>query len=188
MIIQLALPGLLLATPKRHGDQRGVFFEGYRKDAWAAAGVIDDFIQDNVSFSNEAGVIRGLHFQSPPHAQAKLVRCSRGEVLDVVVDLRVGSPAYGKHLSLRLSEDTGEVLYVPAGYAHGFCTLRPGCEVVYKCSDYYAPECDRGLAFDDPDLAIDWPVARASAILSDKDARQPAFKGFVSPFRFGGDA
>lgn len=180
------IAGLILVKPKKHGDARGHFFESFRRDRWREGGVDADFVQDNQSHSVERGVIRGLHFQRPPHAQAKLVRCSRGSILDVAVDIRKDSPTYGKHVAIELSAENALQLYIPVGFAHGFCTLEPNSELQYKCSDYYAPECDAGLAFDDPDLGISWPVQVDQAILSDKDARQPPFAGFVSPFVYHG--
>lgn len=176
------IPDLVLVKPKRHSDARGYFFESYRKDEWSQGGVDCDFVQDNQSLSVESGVVRGLHFQAPPRAQAKLIRCSKGAILDVAVDIRNDSPTYGQHVAVELSPENALQLYVPVGFAHGFCTLQPDTEVQYKCSDYYSPEHDAGLAFDDPTLRIRWPVAKANVILSGKDSRQPAFLSFRSPF------
>ena len=184
MFERLVIPELVKVTPKRFSDSRGFFFESYREDSWTALGVDAVFVQDNHSLSVEVGVVRGLHFQRQPHAQAKLVRCTRGSVFDVAVDIRKGAPTYGRYAGVTLSANNGVQLYVPVGFAHGFCTLEPNSELQYKCSDYYAPECDAGLAFDDPDIGIDWPIDLSRAILSDKDRGQPAFRGFESPFTY----
>jgi len=179
---ELALSGIYLLSPKKFGDDRGFFSETFKMRDFndIAPGV--ELVQDNHSFSKDVGVIRGLHFQLPPHAQGKLVRVPNGRVLDVVVDLRTGSPTYGQHLSVELSGDNWQQLWVPAGFAHGFCTLEPNTEFCYKVSSYYAPESDSGIAFDDPDLAIEWPVDMP--ILSDKDSKLQSFKDFISPFQF----
>lgn len=187
MFEHLPIAGLILCKPTRHADARGYFSESWRRDLWSEAGVDVDFVQDNHSLSLDVGTVRGLHFQTPPHAQAKLVRCTRGAILDVAVDIRAGSPTYGRHVAIELTPDNGLQLFIPAGFAHGFCTLKPMSEVQYRCSAYYAQANDAGLAFDDPDLAIAWPVTRSSALLSDKDARQPAFVAFASPFAYGGE-
>lgn len=162
-----------LITPKFWRDDRGFFVETFRVDRLAEAGVAVTFVQDNHSLSVTPGTIRGLHYQTEPHPQAKLVRCVRGAILDVAVDLRRASPTYGRHVAVRLSADDGRQLYVPVGFAHGFCTLEPHTEVIYKVSDYYDPACDKGLAWDDPALAIAWPVSAGSAVLSAKDTKQP---------------
>jgi dTDP-4-dehydrorhamnose 3,5-epimerase len=156
--------------------------ESYRVDRWREAGIDVDFVQDNHSLSSEAGVVRGMHFQRPPHAQAKLIRCTHGSVLDVAVDIRAGSPWFGKHVAVVLSAENGCQLYVPAGFAHGFCTLEPNSELQYKVSDYYAPDCDAGIMFDDSALGIDWPVAGGKAILSDKDRRLPKLADLPDQF------
>ncbi|MGC1489328.1 MAG: dTDP-4-dehydrorhamnose 3,5-epimerase, partial [Albidovulum sp.] len=150
----------------------------------AAAGIHYDFVQDNHSYSRDVGTVRGLHFQSPPHAQTKLVRCGRGAVLDVAVDIRKGSPTYGKWLGVELSADNGKQLLIPAGFLHGFATILPDSELLYKCSDVYAPDCDGAVRFDDPDFGIDWGIDPARAILSDKDSAAPLFKDFSSPFTY----
>jgi dTDP-4-dehydrorhamnose 3,5-epimerase len=173
-------------VPKRFADARGWFAETYQRDRFQAAGVDADFVQDNHSYSAPAFTLRGVHFQTPPHAQAKLVRCLRGRIWDVAVDLRAGSPTYGQWLSAELTAERGEQLYVPAGFGHGFLTLEPDCEVAYKTSAFYAPASDSGIAWDDPDLAIAWPLAGEAPQLSDKDARLPALKDFVSPFAYDG--
>lgn len=184
IVEELDIPGLRLITPKRHGDSRGFFSEVYNRTAFEESGIHGDFVQDNHSFSSQRGVIRGLHFQSPPHAQGKLVRVTRGAVLDVVVDIRQGSPTFGRHVAVELSADNWKQLWVPPGFAHAFCTLSRDVEFLYKVTDYYAPECDHGLAFDDPDLGIDWPVTSAEAILSDKDRNHPRLKDLPAFFDY----
>lgn len=170
---RLAIPGPLLISARRFGDARGLFMETYSRRDFAALGIAEEFVQDNHSVSNPVGTLRGLHFQLPPRAQAKLVRVLRGRVLDVIVDLRAGSPTRGRHISAELSAENGTMLYVPTGFAHGFVTREPATEVAYKVTDTYAPDCDRGLAWDDPALGIAWGVTAAEAILSDKDRRWP---------------
>jgi dTDP-4-dehydrorhamnose 3,5-epimerase len=176
--------GVVLLTPRRFGDARGFFEETFNARAMAEVGIDTHFVQDNHSFSTEQGTLRGLHFQCPPHAQAKLVRCGRGRLLDVAVDIRRGSPTYGRWVSAELSFDNGAMFYLPAGIAHGLLTLEPDTEVVYKCSDFYAPETEGALMWNDPDLAIDWGTD-APPILSEKDARAGSFADFTSPFEFG---
>ncbi len=173
MAWRFAIPGPLMVQPKRFDDHRGFFLESYSTRDYAALGVTESFVQDNHSLSAAVGTVRGLHFQVPPRAQAKLVRVLRGRLLDIVVDLRRSSPHYGQHVAAELSAENAVQLYIPTGFAHGFCTLEPNTEIVYKVSDFYAPECDRGLAWDDPELALPWPVRAAAAQLSDKDRRQP---------------
>jgi len=175
-----------LLRTKRFGDDRGWFAETYSARRLAELGIDTAFVQDNQSLSRPAGVLRGLHFQRPPHAQAKLVRCLRGRIWDVAVDLRAGSPTYGRWTGLELSGDNGLQLYIPQGFAHGFLTLEPDCEVAYKASDVYAPSCEGGLAWDDPDLAIAWPLPVSPPILSEKDLALPAFADFRSPFDYDG--
>ncbi len=160
--------------PDRHQDARGFFSETYSRRALAEAGIDTEFVQDNHSLSVLQGTLRGLHFQTPPAAQAKLVRVVRGAIVDVAVDIRVGSPSYGRHVSCRLSAEEWNQLYVPVGFAHGFCTLEPDTEVIYKVSAYYAPEHDRGLLWNDPALAIDWPVSEP--LLSEKDRSHPLLR------------
>jgi dTDP-4-dehydrorhamnose 3,5-epimerase len=164
---------VLIVRPTRLGDARGWFSEIYNEAAFRAAGVEARFIQDNQSRSELAGTLRGLHFQGPPHAQAKLVRCTRGRLLDVIVDIRKGSPRFGQHTTLELSEAEEKQVFVPEGFAHGFCTLEPGTEVTYKVSAGYAPGSDFGLAFDDPALAIAWPFPVGELTLSDRDRKHP---------------
>ena len=150
-----SLPGVLILTPKRFGDSRGFFCESWNREAMKNAGLDIDFVQDNHSMSSKRGTIRGLHFQAPPHAQTKLVRCGRGCLLDVAVDIRKGSPTYGHWVGVELSYENGKQLLVPAGFLHGFVTRMPDTEIIYKCSDRYAQECDGAVRFDDPDIAID---------------------------------
>jgi dTDP-4-dehydrorhamnose 3,5-epimerase len=168
-----SIPDVLLVEPARHGDARGFFSEVWKKSALAAAGFMAEFVQDNHSWSKEAGVLRGLHFQRPPRAQGKLVRCTRGRILDVAVDIREGSPTYGRHVALELSAGNWRQLWVPPGFAHGFLTLEPDCEVLYKVDAEYDREADGGIAWDDPALGIAWPLPPGGAILSDKDRKAP---------------
>lgn len=172
--------------PRRFEDPRGWFSETYQRDRFKAAGIDADFVQDNQSLSRPAGTLRGIHFQTPPHTQAKLVRCLKGRIWDVAVDLRRGSPTYGQWVATELTAARGEQLYVPAGFGHAFLTLEPDTEVAYKTSDFYAPDCDGGIAWDDPDLAISWPLPGAAPGLSEKDAKLPRLKDFVSPFAYDG--
>jgi dTDP-4-dehydrorhamnose 3,5-epimerase len=178
--------GLLVLTPPRFGDNRGFFSENWNAKRAAAAGIDVDFVQDNHSMSHDIGTVRGLHFQSPPHAQAKLVRCGRGRFMDVAVDIRLGSPTYGRSFTIDLSYENGRQLFIPAGFLHGFITREADTEIIYKCSDYYAPECDGAVRFDDPQLAIDWGIETGAAILSDKDAKACYMADFKSPFTFEG--
>lgn len=172
-IEETEISGLKLIMPARYGDHRGFFSEVYNRQAFAKAGLELDFVQDNHSFSVEAGTIRGLHFQSPPFAQAKLVRVARGRVLDVAVDIRRSSPTYGRHFAVELSAENWRQLLVPIGFAHGFCTLEANTEVLYKVTNTYSAANDLGLAFDDPALGVDWGLDLARATLSDKDRRHP---------------
>ncbi|SOB81052.1 dTDP-4-dehydrorhamnose 3,5-epimerase [Sphingomonas guangdongensis] len=176
-----------LVRPKRHGDARGWFTETYNRDTFAALGISCVFVQDNHSLSGPAFTLRGLHFQAPPRAQDKLVRCIRGRIFDVAVDVRRGSPTYGRWVGAELSAENGDQLFIPVGFAHGFVTLEPDCEVTYKCSDTYAPDADGGLSWDDPDIAVDWPLPPGrTPELSAKDGRQPSLVGFDSPFPYDG--
>ena len=172
-VFDLEIPAVKLISPTRFGDSRGWFSETYRADVLAAAGVTDALVQDNQSFSAQVGTVRGLHFQVAPFAQAKLVRVLQGAILDVAVDLRRSSLTYGQHLAVRLDAENGEQLFVPAGFAHGFCTLEPDTMIAYKVSAYYSRECDRGVRWDDPVFGITWPVTDATAVLSDKDRVAP---------------
>ncbi|SFS19559.1 dTDP-4-dehydrorhamnose 3,5-epimerase [Yoonia litorea] len=181
-IQKTSIPDVKVIIPKRHGDERGFFSESWNRAALASEGIEFDFVQDNHSLSREAGTVRGLHFQTPPHAQAKLVRCGRGRLLDIAVDIRKGSPFYGSWVSVELSFENGRQLLIPAGFAHGFVTLEADTEIIYKCSDYYAPACDRSLQFDDPDIGIDWGISREDAILSEKDAQAVRLADLDNPF------
>lgn len=188
-IDQTGIPGLLVITPRRFGDARGFFAETWNRDTFAAQGITTKFVQDNHSVSAQVGTVRGLHFQAPPRAQAKLVRCGRGVIFDVAADIRRGSPTYERWFGIELSFENGRQLLIPAGFAHGFVTRAPETEIVYKCSDVYAPETEGALRFDDPDIGIDWGMGATPPILSDKDAAAGAFAGFDSPFTYqGGDA
>jgi dTDP-4-dehydrorhamnose 3,5-epimerase len=171
----LGISGLLLISPKRHGDERGWFSEVFREDTFRREAGDITFVQHNQSYSKPKGTVRGLHFQLEPKAQGKLVRCPRGRVLDVAVDLRASSPTCGRHVTVELSAENGRQLWVPAGFAHGFCTLEEDCELAYMVTNYYSPEHDRGLRWNDPTLGIDWPVTEGDALLSPKDTRQPLF-------------
>jgi len=175
-IVETVLPEVKIVVLARHGDARGFFAETYQRERFAAAGIDIAFVQDNHAHNRDAGVVRGLHFQSPPRWQAKLVRVGHGRIFTVAVDLRPSSPRFGRHASATLTATQGEQLFVPLGFAFGYCTLEPDCDVLYKVSDYYAPALDRGLAWDDPDLAIAWPASGDRAILSDKDRRHPRLK------------
>lgn len=182
MIESTSVDDLFVITPNRISDQRGFFSETYSSKALETCGFSDSFVQDNHSLSRSPGVIRGLHFQKPPFPQAKLIRVLKGAIFDVAVDLRSASPSYGKHFGIELSSENWKQLLVPVGFAHGFCTLQPDTEIAYKVTDFYSPECDAGLRWDDPGLGIDWPVDASKAILSEKDRQQPMFADFVSPF------
>jgi dTDP-4-dehydrorhamnose 3,5-epimerase len=171
--------------PVRHADARGCFSEIFREDRLREAGIETAFVQENHSLSRDGGVVRGLHFQIPPMAQAKLVRVVAGAILDVAVDIRQGSPSWGRHVAIVLRAAEGNQLYVPEGFAHGFCTLEPNTEVIYKVNRYYSREHDFGLAWNDPALAIPWPVGEDAAVLSDKDRHQPLLARLPAYFRYG---
>lgn len=183
-ITPTALPGVMEITPARFGDHRGFFSETWNRAALAEAGIDIDFCQDNHSLSAERHTLRGLHFQAPPHAQDKLVRVIAGTVLDVAVDIRTGSPTYGQWVAVPLSAEAGNQMFVPAGFAHGFLTLTPDCQVIYKCSAFYAPEADAAIRWDDPDLAIDWGVDAGDLTLSGKDKVAPLLSEITSPFTY----
>lgn len=174
-----AIPDVKVLIPNRIGDERGFFAETYSRRLLISMGVDSDFVQDNHSLSRSAGVLRGLHYQLSPMAQGKLIRVIRGSILDVVVDIRRGSPTFGKHVAVEMSAENFKLIYVPAGFAHGFLTLRPDTEVLYKVSAYYSPAHDRGILWNDPDLGIDWGVGRERGVtgeglvLSEKDRRHP---------------
>lgn len=180
------LPGVIIITPARFGDDRGFFSESWSRKALQDQGLKYDFVQDNHSLSEKVGTIKGLHFQSPPHAQDKLVRCGRGRLFDVAVDIRLGSPTYGKWVGEELSFENGRQLLIPAGFLHGFVTREPNTEIVYKCTDYYTPECDGAIRFDDPDIEIDWSLPEGMTVrLCDKDARAGLLRDFITPFSYG---
>ena len=172
-ITSLAIPDVRLVVPDRFGDARGFFSETYSRRDFAAGGIADEFVQDNHSRSASTGTVRGLHYQLPPFAQGKLIRVLKGSILDVAVDIRRGSPSFGDHVAVTLTAEAGNQLYVPAGFAHGFCTLEPDTEVAYKVTDYYSREHDRGIRWNDPALGIDWPVGAEAAVLSAKDVALP---------------
>lgn len=184
-IERLAIEDVVLLRPRRFEDERGWFSEVWNARTFAALGLDLAFVQDNHSLSRPVGTIRGLHFQIPPHAQGKLVRCVRGAIRDVAVDIRVGSPTYGRHVAVDLTAENGLMLWVPEGFAHGFATLEPDSEVLYKVTGFYDRESDRGLAFDDPALGIDWGVRPEAAHLSDKDRRHPRLAELEPAFRYG---
>ena len=181
-IDDLGIAAVKMLAPGKHGDHRGFFSEVYNRRTLAEAGIGIEFVQDNHSLSAEKGTVRGLHFQTPPYAQDKLVRVVRGAVFDVAVDLRRGSPTYGQHVSAVLSAEAWNQLLAPIGFAHGFMTLEPDTEVLYKVSNYYAPDHDQGILWNDPALGIAWPIPEAQAILSDKDRRQPHLAELATPF------
>lgn len=173
--IKTPIEGVIVIEPKVFTDPRGFFYESYRKKLFAQNGIKDDFVQDNVSFSAK-GVLRGLHYQIAPRAQAKLMRVLRGSVYDVAVDIRPRSGTFGKFFSLTLSAENQKMLYIPEGFAHGFCVLEEGTEFMYKVSDYYSPEHERGILWSDPAIAIPWPKIDRAFILSEKDKKYPVLK------------
>lgn len=176
-----------LLKPRRFGDSRGWFSESYSERSCEQLGIDARFVQDNHSFSAPRFTLRGLHFQTPPTGQAKLVRCSRGRIFDVAVDVRRGSPSYGRWVGAELSADGGDQLFVPVGFAHGFLTLEPDCEVLYKASAFYSPADDGGIRWDDPAIGIEWPLPPGAEVLtSDKDALLPSLSEFDSPFPYDG--
>ncbi len=182
-IYELAMPGVYLLEPEKHGDDRGFFSETYNKCVFESFGLGTGFVQDNHSLSAQKGTVRGLHFQTPPDAQAKLVRVLRGAIQDVCVDIRRGSPTFGQHIAVTLTAKNWKQLWVPEGIAHGFCTLEPDTEVLYKVSRYYAPAHDKGLAWDDPDLGISWSLDEgATPVLSDKDRNYPCLSALPAYF------
>ena len=178
----LAIADVKLITPKKFGDARGFFSETWNEKAFNEAGIAVRFVQDNHAFSEPKGTVRGLHFQTAPMAQDKLVRVTRGAILDVAVDVRRSSPAFGRHVAAVLSAENWAQLWVPKGFAHGYVTLEPDTEVIYKVTEYYSPANDKGILWDDPALGIDWPVARDKALLSDKDKMQPRLADLAAAF------
>jgi len=181
-VTPLEIEAVKLIRPRRFADERGYLVETWNRKTFASAGVEIDFVQDNCSLSRFVGTIRGLHFQRPPAAQAKLVRAICGRVFDVAVDLRADSPTFGRFVSVELTAEGGEQLLVPVGFAHGFCTLEPDTQVAYKASQFYAPEHDTGIIWNDPDLGIDWPLAGRQPTISDKDRRLPRLAESNPPF------
>ena len=181
-VIPTDIQGVFIIEPRVFGDARGYFFESFSaRDFARETGIEVDFVQDNESFSRY-GVLRGLHFQMPPYAQAKLVRVVQGAVLDVAVDLRSGSPTYGRHVAAELTAENHRQFFMPKGIAHGFSVLSPEVNFQYKCDEYYHPESEGALAWDDPDLAIDWKLPADKVLLSEKDKHHPAFRSFSTPF------
>jgi dTDP-4-dehydrorhamnose 3,5-epimerase len=183
-ITALSIPDVKLIEPNVINDKRGVFLESYSVRSFKQAGIECAFVQDNYSLSINAGVIRGLHFQLPPFAQAKLIWVTKGRIWDVALDLRGFSPTYGQYTSIELSHKAPQMLYIPVGFAHGFVSMEPNCEVQYKADNYYAPDHDAGILWSDPDIAIDWPIKNNDVILSDKDAALPAFADLQNNFDY----
>lgn len=182
-LLSTPIPDLKLLAPRVFGDSRGWFYESYNAETLKALGIHVDFVQDNRSFSAKKGTLRGLHFQKAPHAQSKLLSCTRGEILDVAVDLRKGSPTYLQHAAVRLSAQNKHMLFLPKGFAHGFLTLTDDVEVFYKVDDYYAPDCDRSIRFDDPQIAVPWDVSDPT--LSEKDRLAPLLCDSDADFTYG---
>jgi dTDP-4-dehydrorhamnose 3,5-epimerase len=180
------LADVKILIPRRFGDARGFFCESWNSRTMADHGIHLDFVQDNHSLSAQAGTVRGLHFQAPPNAQVKLVRCGRGRLFDVAVDIRKGSPSYGQWFGVELSFENGKQLLIPAGFLHGFATREPDTEIIYKCTDYYAPESDSAVRFDDPDIGVDWGLDGVTPHLSVKDDAAQMFRDFDSPFAWEG--
>ncbi len=185
-IVATAIPEVKVIIPDRFGDHRGFFSETYNRRQFVKNGIDLDFVQDNLSFSAQKWTVRGLHFQNPPFAQDKLVNVFKGSVLDVSVDIRKGSPTFGRYVAVVLNAEEGEQLLVPAGFAHGFCTLEPDTQVFYKVTNYYTPEHEKGVYWADPDIGIDWPVAEAEAHLSEKDGRLPRLADLPDYFVYEG--
>ena len=183
-IIPQAIPNILVIEPQSHSDERGYFIETFRQDKLEdALGFNVNFVQDNESKSSK-GVLRGLHFQLAPHAQSKLVRVIEGSVLDVAVDIRRGSPSFGQHVAIKLSDVNKKQMFVPRGFAHGYIVLTDTATFAYKVDNYYSPECERGLAFDDTDLSINWLLSKDQLLLSDKDTQQPRLAELTEYFDF----
>lgn len=180
----LDIPEVKLVTPRRFADDRGFFSETYNARAWSEAGIAADFVQDNHSRSVARGTVRGLHFQAPPHAQAKLVRVLQGRIFDVAVDVRAGSPTFGRWVGAELDAETGTQIFVPQGFLHGFMTLEDDTHVVYKVDDFYSPECDGCVRYDDPVIGIDWPIGTSDVKLSAKDEAAKGWADFNTPFRY----
>lgn len=183
---RMDIPEIVRIIPKRFGDNRGYFSEVFRDDQFAQHIGPTRFVQDNQSLSAEVGTVRGLHYQLAPRAQGKLVRCIAGAILDVAVDIRKGSPSFGRSVAVELSAENGHQLWVPPGFAHGFCTLLPDSVLFYKVTDYYSPEHDRGVLWNDPAIGIDWPVEAGQAVLSAKDTVQPGLAEMDTNFTYQG--
>ena len=181
-ITSLRIADVKIVTPARFGDTRGFFSETYHRERFIDAGIDANFVQDNHSLSAVAGTVRGLHYQAPPFAQAKLVRVLRGAILDVAVDVRSGSPTYGEWVSAELSAENGKQIFVPRGFLHGFATLTADTEIAYKVDNYYSKECDGAVRWNDAELAIDWGIDTDTATLSEKDHKSPRFSDFNTPF------
>lgn len=184
IVESLSIPEVKVIRPAKHGDDRGFFSETFSRRDFSTAGINGDFVQDNHAFSAQKFTMRGLHFQIPPFAQDKLVRVVHGSLLDVAVDIRTGSPNYGKHVSVQLSANAWNQVLVPAGFAHGLMTLEPNTEVLYKVTNYYSSEHDKGVIWNDPALGIDWFVAETSVLLSTRDKNHPLLKDLPEYFRY----
>jgi len=176
------LPEVLVLTPKRFGDARGFLSETYNERRWRELGIDLRFVQDNHSHSAQLGTVRGLHYQLPPHAQDKLVRVPRGAILDVAVDIRVGSPTFGRHVSTVIDAEVWNQILVPSGFAHGYATLEPDTEVFYKTTDFYAPDFERAIRWNDPAIGIEWGLAQGQAVVSERDAQAPLLADAVDLF------
>lgn len=183
-VTETSIPDVKVIVPPRFGDDRGLFCETYHVDKYRSIGVETTFIQDNQSLSRSVGTLRGLHFQTAPHPQAKLVRVLAGRVLDVAVDVRTGSPTFGQHVAVELSAENWAQLFVPRGFAHAFCTLEPNTVVAYKVDGLYARDCEGGILWNDPDLGIEWPVEDKNVIVSEKDAKLPRLSELGSVFTY----
>jgi dTDP-4-dehydrorhamnose 3,5-epimerase len=179
---RLSISDVILIRVRKFADSRGHFLETFRKSDFAEMSIDCEFVQDNQAFSAQPGTIRGLHFQIPPYAQAKLVRVLHGAVYDAAVDLRRGSPTYGKWCGARLTAEGGEQIFVPRGFAHGYCALEPGTVVAYKVDGYYAPQSEAGLIWNDPEIGIDWTIRASKVLVSDKDSKLPSLRSFDTPF------
>ena len=175
---------IILIKPTRHKDDRGFFTEIYSQHRYKESGIDADFVQENQSLSWNVGTLRGLHFQSPPYAQGKLVRCGRGAIFDVVVDIRKGSPTFNQWEGYKLTAENGFQLYVPVGFAHGFMTLEPASEIIYKCTDYYAPKAEGSIRWNDPTIGVEWPLSK-KIVLNERDSIAALLKDFETPFTFG---
>lgn len=180
----LSIPDVLEIRPARYQDERGFFSETWNASTWQAAGIDHLFVQDNQSLSSAKGVLRGLHYQEPPFAQAKLVRVTHGSIFDVAVDIRHGSPTFGQWVGLTVSAEAWNQIYIPGGFAHGFLTLEPNSEVLYKVSAPYAPRHDRAIRFDDPAIGIEWPLGELTPILSEKDRAAPLLADVAPVFHY----